>query len=280
MKLINYGIDRLKFSFSDYQLKDNQRFDADFEYSAESKGYTWYTSPLASIGFDKRSKYCVVELYALYFIGRHKGFCDIEKNVHEFLADYVEINSEIRLTRIDIYVDYEGTEVYPLLKGCYSGKSQMNIVEFKPEDDVLGSSYLQTKNKDNWLIRRYNKTAEIKANMTEYRYPAIYQKGVIRTEYVYEKATLKNLENRTVPNVLAYILKHLTQVNIQESIVVADKIRNEAIIGNVKYKMQKGSYTGVKVKKGIINRMVQLEKEYIALGGNQAEIITELFAKQ
>ncbi len=279
MELINYGIDRLKFSLSTYRLKDHKKFNSDFKYKGESKGYKWYQSPLASMGFDNYGKYCIVELHALHFIIRHKGFCDIEKNIHEFLSTYIDSYSAIKLTRIDIYADYEGTEVYPLLGGCYSGKSKTGLIEFKPEDNKLGSSYLQAKRKNSWKIRRYDKTAEIIENKTEHRYPAIYKQGVIRTEYVYEKSSLENLTDRSVPNVLAYIINHLSKVNLPESKVLTDRIRDEAITGKAEYKASKGSYTGARVKKAILQRMIQLEKEYLVLGGNQAEIITALFAE-
>jgi hypothetical protein len=275
MKIVNCGVDRLRFSLSDYSMSNNNKFVSDFIFNGSSKGYDWYRNALGSVGFSHDKKYCVVEMYALFFLKNLKGFKHLKSGINNFLALYFERYFKIKISRIDVYIDQMGTVVYPLKERYYCGRSETHLTEHKKDDVGLGSSYLETKSKS-WLVRRYNKTAEIANNKKEYRYSDTYKNGVIRTEYSYGKNCLRNLSSRSIQSVFGYILKHLKTVDIPESKELIKRIQAELTTADTKFKSSKGNYSGSRLKLNILKRTAELKKEYLAVGGNETDFITKL----
>ncbi|WP_303850297.1 hypothetical protein [Seleniivibrio woodruffii] len=275
MKIVNYGIDRIKFSLSDYSLKDDGRFGSEYCFTNTSRGFDWYKGALGAIGFSKNSKYCIVELYALHFIKSHKGFIDLELKLKNFLNQYFQSHSEIKITRIDVYIDVEGDVVYPLRKADYSGRTKIDMFDARKDDVEIGGSYLNAESRI-WTVRRYDKTAEIIKKKIQHRYSDTYMTGVIRTEISYSKGCLKELNNRSVCGAFAYIVGHLNKLNQPEIAKLTSLIEKELQPGRVEYKAPKGNYSGKRIRAEILKRTENLQAEYIALGGTQTELITNL----
>jgi len=274
MQILNYGIDRLRISFSNYKLKDFDSFTECFPQKGSSRGWLWYKNHIASIGFSNDGIYCSVEFFALFFITKGQRFNKTEAIVKEFLDSFFSAYSAYKVTRLDIFIDKKKNTLEPLTHDIYTGTSKLEHYIYGEEGNI-GTYYLQPKTKA-WILKRYDKSEEIIAHNISHRYNEHYNSNVIRTEYSYQKKCLKNLKEQSFANVIAYAIRNMGKLKIVESEKLIELLTKEVQQVCNTYKSSKGQYTGEKVKRQILENARQLHAEYNSMSNDKHEFISRL----
>lgn len=258
---LKIGVDRLKFSVSSWHIRDRSFFNS-HECTGKAHGFDWYNCGLYTAGFS--DDYAVFEFGAMFFILLCSGGLDVMNGVEAELSKVLYAYEKPKITRIDLFLDYLGKEVKEFSSSSYTGRY---AVKFSPVvyNNRVETSYFFPVTKA-WMIRRYDKTQEIKDKELYHRYDDVYLNGVIRCEFEFNKSCLSNLKERDYNSVLNYIANFLFGCNFHEAEALSSCIQEYLELRPVEYKASSaGELNGQRTRERILKRLDVLLAEYASV---------------
>lgn len=274
MRLIHTQFDRLKFSvpLQTCDISRIRKLEEGRPRAGRAHGFDWFSFPDFRIGIS--DAHAVVELLAVWWMRNSVPVSAADDAVDEWLKDVIGCSvDEIRVSRIDIAADWEAPDGINLPE--YKGRASVKTSMFASADSV--ETYAWQPKGRAWILRIYDKSAEIKDNEKEHLYPAYEGRKIWRSEIEVGKEYLQNYsETRSLQSSISAALRLLEDwEGSVPQIMRSDILKTFSSVDKDNVRAR-GKATGEKLRSQAKGRALEIIQDFLGLGGDINEILTEV----